>query len=205
MKSGSTAPTRTFSIDILEKLNIKTLLLDEETGQIWLPPGMQNRPGRDCQGMDRRASRQAARRENFHLRRQCRWRPVHDRSSGRAKRLGGCIRGPARSVKTLAILHVGPGAVATSSITKRAWRQGDRQQHHLIDPRSGEPAITDWLSVTVIAPQAATAEVFAKVLLIAGNDQAMDILDTESEIAFIAVDRQGSLWGSQNSKEYINV
>ena len=30
-----------FSIDILEKLNIKTLLLDEETGQIWLPPGMQ--------------------------------------------------------------------------------------------------------------------------------------------------------------------
>jgi thiamine biosynthesis lipoprotein len=194
-----------YTVGVLEKLNIKTLLLDEETGQIWLPPGMQIDLGGIAKGwIAERAARLLAEKTS----------PCAVNAGGDLFMIGlpegqsaweVALEDPRDPVKTLAILHVGPGAVATSSIIKRAWRQGDRQQHHLIDPRSGEPAITDWLSVTVIAPQAATAEVFAKVLLIAGNDQAMDILDSKSEIAFIAVDRQGSLWGSQNSKEYINV
>ena len=194
-----------FTVSVQEKLNFKTLLLDEETGLVWLPPGMQIDLGGIAKGWiaERAASLLA------------------EKTSSCAVNAGGdlfmiglpegqsaweiALEHPRDPDQTLAILRVGPGAVATSSIMKRAWRQGDRQQHHLIDPRSGEPAITDWLSVTVIAPQAATAEVFAKVLLIAGTEQAMDILASQDEIAFIAVDRQGRLWGSQNSKEYINV
>jgi thiamine biosynthesis lipoprotein len=194
-----------FTVSVQEKLNFKTLLLDEETGLVWLPPGMQIDLGGIAKGWiaERAASLLA------------------EKTSSCAVNAGGdlfmiglpegrsawevVLEDPRDPDQTLAILRVGPGAVATSSIMKRAWRQGDRQQHHLIDPRSGEPAITDWLSVTVIAPQAATAEVFAKVLLIAGTEQAMDILASQDEIAFIAVDRQGRLWGSQNSKEYINV
>jgi len=190
---------------VQEKLNIKTLLLDEETGQIWLPPGMQIDLGGIAKGwIAERAARLLAEKTS----------PCAVNAGGDLFMIGlpegqsaweVALEDPRDPAKTLAILHVGPGAVATSSIMKRVWRQGDSQQHHLIDPRSGEPAITDWLSVTVIAPQAATAEVYAKVLLIAGNDQSMDILASEGEIAFIAVDRQGRLWGSQNSMEYINV
>jgi thiamine biosynthesis lipoprotein len=106
---------------------------------------------------------------------------------------------------TLAVLKVGPGAVATSSVMKRSWQQDGKRQHHLIDPRSGEPAVTDWLSVTVITPRATTAEVYAKVLLLAGPLQAMEIISNHQEIAFIAVDRQGKLWGSKTSEEYMNV
>ena len=62
----------------------------------------------------------------------------------------------------LATLRVGPGAVATSSVTGRRWQQGSRTMHHLIDPRTQQPARTDWLSVTVVAPDIITAEVFAK-------------------------------------------
>ena len=195
-----------FTVSVQEKLNFKTLLLDEETGLVWLPPGMQIDLGGIAKGWiaERAASLLA------------------EKTSSCAVNAGGdlfmiglpegrsawevVLEDPRDPDQTLAILRVGPGAVATSSIMKRAWRQGDKQQHHLIDPRSGEPAITDWLSVTVIVPQAATAEVFAKVLLIAGTEQAMDdLLASQGEIAFIAVDRQGRLWGSQNSKEYINV
>jgi FAD:protein FMN transferase len=106
---------------------------------------------------------------------------------------------------TLAVLKVGPGAVATSSITKRSWQRGDKRQHHLIDPRSGEPAVTDWLSVTVIDPQVTTAEVYAKVLLIAGPTYAMDLLSKNGGVAFIAVDHQGKLWGSTASQEFMDV
>jgi thiamine biosynthesis lipoprotein len=114
------------------------------------------------------------------------------------------IEDPGDASATLGILSVGPGAVATSSITKRRWQQGDRMQHHLIDPRLGAPAETDWLAVTVIAPHTTTAEVFAKTLLIAGSREAQDITARRGDIAFIAVDRAGKLWGSQNSMEYLN-
>jgi len=91
----------------------------------------------------------------------------------------------------LIALEVGPGAVATSSVVKRAWMQGARQRHHLIDPRTGEPAATDWLSVTVLAPHAHLAEVFAKALLIAGPDEASQIAGGNEQIAYLAADAAG--------------
>ncbi len=103
----------------------------------------------------------------------------------------------------LTVLRSVPGAVATSSITKRRWRQGNREQHHVIDPRTGAPAVTDWLSVTVYAPHAVTAEVFAKALLIAGSYRYERIALGRSEIAFIAADRLGRLWGSSNAAELL--
>jgi thiamine biosynthesis lipoprotein len=111
------------------------------------------------------------------------------------------LEDPHNPEKNLAVLQVRPGAVATSSTVKRSWLQGGRRQHHLIDPRSGEPAVTDWLSVTVYAPQAAMAEVFAKALLIAGADQAAELIEGNQQLAYIAVDQLGSLWGSPNSQE----
>jgi thiamine biosynthesis lipoprotein len=115
------------------------------------------------------------------------------------------LEDPRDEKAVLGTLHVGPGAVATSSITKRRWQQGDRARHHLIDPRRGEPAETDWLSVTVVAPHAAIAEVFAKSLLIAGSREAASLARVRHDIVFIAVDQAGKLWGSNNAKELLDV
>lgn len=105
--------------------------------------------------------------------------------------------------RDLAMLKVGPGAVATSSITKRRWKQGDQMQHHLIDPRTGKPAVTDWLSVTVVSPSAAEAEVYAKALLILGSAEARSIDLSKKDIIYIAVDNSGKLWGSSRSEEIL--
>lgn len=51
-------------------------------------------------------------------------------------------------------------AVATTSRAKRHW--GDGTRHHLIDPRTGAPAATDTVAVTVTAPEAWQAETQAK-------------------------------------------
>lgn len=107
--------------------------------------------------------------------------------------------------KTLNILKVGPGAVATSTTTRRRWVQDGRSQHHIIDPRTGQPAETDFISVTVMAPKLTQAEVFAKALLICGSGQAIRLVANHPEINFIAVDTQGNLLGSPNSKEIIDV
>jgi thiamine biosynthesis lipoprotein len=111
------------------------------------------------------------------------------------------LENPHHPEQNLARLTVRPGVVATSSTVKRSWQQGGLRRHHLIDPRTGQPAVSNWLSVTVYAPQAVTAEVFAKALLIAGPDRAAGLLDGIRDIAYIAVDGQEKLWGSQNSQE----
>ncbi len=115
------------------------------------------------------------------------------------------LEDPSDSERALAILRTGPGAVATSAITRRRWQVGERTMHHLIDPRRGAPAETDWLSVTVIAPHATVAEVYAKALLIAGSREAGQVAAKRTDIAYIAVDAAGQLWGSANSREYMDV
>ncbi len=65
------------------------------------------------------------------------------------------------------------GAVCTSSRLKRRWQAGAREFHHLLDPRTGEPAVTDLVSVSACSSTAAWAEVAAKVVLIKGSADAV--------------------------------
>jgi len=114
------------------------------------------------------------------------------------------LEDPRNADRILTSLNVPPGALTTSSIMKRKWKQGETSRHHLIDPRTGEPAETDWLSVTVIAPHADMAEVFAKALLIAGPHEADMLAQNAPEISYLAVDREGNIWGSLESLEFVN-
>jgi FAD:protein FMN transferase len=70
-------------------------------------------------------------------------------------------------------LQLESGAIATSGRDRRRWRRGGEEQHHLIDPATGAPARTDLLRVTVVAPDAVQAEVWAKALLLAGEAEAV--------------------------------
>jgi thiamine biosynthesis lipoprotein len=114
------------------------------------------------------------------------------------------LEDPLNANWSLTRLNVPPGALTTSSVVKRKWMQGDTPRHHLIDPRTGLPAETDWLSVTVIAPHTDMAEVFAKALLIAGPQEAEQVAHNAPEISYLAVDHGGKIWGSLESLELIN-
>ena len=112
------------------------------------------------------------------------------------------LEDPRNPGEILANLNLPSGGLATSSITKRTWKQGEKMRHHLIDPRSGEPAQTEWLSVTVIAAHTTQCEAFAKALLIAGPGEA-PIIAQNMQIAYLAVDHEGNILGTQNCLEYI--
>ncbi|MHC1782637.1 MAG: FAD:protein FMN transferase [Anaerolineaceae bacterium] len=114
------------------------------------------------------------------------------------------LEDPCNPASILAVLKLPPGAVATSSVTKRRWTQAGQVRHHLIDPRTAFPAESDWLCVTAIAETLAEAEVYAKALLIGGSDESTQIAAEDQGVEFIAVNQQGKLWGSKNSKEYIH-
>lgn len=69
------------------------------------------------------------------------------------------------------------GAVATSGLNVRLWRQpGGGYAHHLIDPSTGEPAWTGLIGATARAPTALEADALAKAALLSGPAGARELL-----------------------------
>lgn len=83
------------------------------------------------------------------------------------------------------VLLLNRGGVATSGRDYRRWknRKSDPWQHHIIDPRTREPAQTDVLSVTVVAPTILAAEMAAKIVLIEGSQRGLAWLEAHSTLA----------------------
>jgi FAD:protein FMN transferase len=106
------------------------------------------------------------------------------------------------TVKT--VITMGSGGLATSGAADRWWYRAGERQHHLLDPRAGQPARlwidsddttddpTDGSSeprpvmlaaATALAPTAAHAEVAAKVALLRGYPAAVEVVDAAWEAA----------------------
>jgi thiamine biosynthesis lipoprotein len=70
-------------------------------------------------------------------------------------------------------LSLADGAVATSGVARRAWRDADGgTAHHLLDPATGKPARSGLVAVTALAPTALEAETLAKTALLGGAGRA---------------------------------
>lgn len=89
------------------------------------------------------------------------------------------VRGvPAQGTWPVAIdesltLGLDRGGLATSGRDRRRWRRDGVEAHHLIDPATGRPAVTDILRVTAIGSDAVDAEVLAKTLFLGGSGAAI--------------------------------
>jgi len=64
------------------------------------------------------------------------------------------------------------GGLATSSTAGRKWRTPDGIAHHIIDPRTGEPANGPWRTATVWARSAVDANTASTAAIILGEDAA---------------------------------
>lgn len=109
---------------------------------------------------------------------------------GEAPEVGGWTIGIDHPWSTRPIANVGidDGAVATSTTLRRRWTVGGNERHHLIDPRTGEPADTDLNLVSVIAGSAWAAEVLAKAVLIRGSAHPFDLVEGSGAEALIVHD-----------------
>lgn len=120
-------------------------------------------------------------------------------------RAGTATTGP------LAVIAIADGAAATSSVAVHRWRialdgsgsttspvgrsvgpSPDREVHHLVDPRTGEPGGSGLLAVTVVGPDPAWAEVWSKTLFLAGRSGIADAARSRGLAAWW-VDETGAL------------
>ena len=91
-------------------------------------------------------------------------------------------------------------SMATSSVVKRSWHDPKHgAAHHIIDPRTGAPAMSDLLQVTVLARDLAVAEQYAKCLIVLGSASGFPwIADRRPDIAYIGVQQDGQIRVSDN-------
>jgi len=113
------------------------------------------------------------------------------------------LEDPLQPERTLTTLKVNPGAVATSSVTKRSWKQDGIQRHHLIDPRTGRPGGQGMAAVTVVHPDPAWAEVWSKSLFLTGRGGIRHEADAR-DLAALWVDEAGVVGSSRAMKPLIS-
>ena len=73
-------------------------------------------------------------------------------------------------------------AVATSGNYRNYFEEDGVRYTHILDPRTGRPERTNLLSVTVLAPDCATADAYATAFMVLGYDRSAQIVKQHSEL-----------------------
>ena len=73
-------------------------------------------------------------------------------------------------------------AVATSGNYRNYFEEEGVRYTHILDPRTGKPERTNLLSVTVIAPDCATADAYATAFMVLGYDRSSEIVQKNPEL-----------------------
>lgn len=102
------------------------------------------------------------------------------------------IEDPLRATAIIATLGVSAGGVATSSTRSRRWIHRGIEQHHVIDPETGEPSATDVASITVVANAGWLAEAHATAAMLRGAEGALVYLG-ERRLTGVVVDLDGTI------------
>ena len=97
--------------------------------------------------------------------------------------------------KPAATISLRGGAVATTSRMRRAWGPESDRRHHLIDPSTGQPAVSGLASATVVAAEAWHAEVVAKAAFLAGVSEGLFVLASTGTDGLL-VDDHGTVYPS---------
>lgn len=92
-----------------------------------------------------------------------------DLAVGGSRREGWCVQIAEREGGLGQRVLLRGGGMATSTTTVRTWQQDGRSVHHLIDPRTGEPADGPWRTVTVAASSAYAANVASTAAIVLGS------------------------------------
>lgn len=87
------------------------------------------------------------------------------------------VEDPLDPRRDIAVLHLPAGGIATSTARHGRWLTPEGPAPHVIDPASGAFVTSNVVSVTVVAEDAATAEMVATAALVAGREDGLALID----------------------------
>jgi FAD:protein FMN transferase len=113
------------------------------------------------------------------------------------------VSNPFETGTDLEVLHLKRCGIASSGKDRRNWSRNGLMHHHIINPMTGQPAETDLLRVTVVAPTVMEAEAAAKAAFILGREKGMAWIEADSALAGLFILDNGEVLYSQRMQEYL--
>ena len=111
------------------------------------------------------------------------------RGYGRDWRVG--VQHPRLPGALAAALRPGMLGVATSGDYEQFFEEGGERYHHLLDPRTGEPA-RGCQSVTVLAATCALADALATAVFVMGPDAGLDLVERLENVECLIIATDGA-------------
>lgn len=92
---------------------------------------------------------------------------------------------------SIGVLALGEGFVSTSGSYEKTFEQDGVSYHHLLDPKTGYPAQTGLVSVTVVSDSGALSDCLATACFVLGYEESLPLLeDFSAEAVFIDENKQ---------------
>lgn len=121
---------------------------------------------------------------------------------GTKKEVGIQNPGSSRSAgaKVVGTLQIRDEAVVTSGSYEQFCRINGRNYHHIIDPRTGAPAASGLVAVTLVGTNAMELDALATGCFILGVEKSMPILQKRG-IGAIFIDEGGAIWMTEGLRQ----
>ncbi len=125
---------------------------------------------------------------------------VGTKPDGNAWKVG--IQDPEDSSKLVGMVSVADKAVVTSGGYERYFEDDDGNIYwHILDPKTGYPAQSDIISVTVIGSDGTICDALSTSLFVMGTEGASAYLKNHSELGAVIVSRDRKLYITENIRD----
>lgn len=122
---------------------------------------------------------------------------IGEKPDGSPFRIG--IQEPfAETGKTLKTIEIRDTSVVTSGIYERCFYEDNVLYHHILDTTTGYPIDNELAGVTIICPSSSKADALSTACLCLGPEEGRKLLDTEKDVAYLLVMRDGTQYTSEN-------
>ena len=91
--------------------------------------------------------------------------------------------------------------VATSGDYERYFEEAGVRYHHLLDSKTGYPAESDLISVSIFSANGDLADALSTATFVLGKEQGEALLMTYDTIDYLLIDRDFNLWASELVRE----
>lgn len=126
------------------------------------------------------------------------------RPDGKDYRIG--IRDPLGSRgETAAVVQLSGTSVVTSGVYERYFEEGGVTYHHIFDPKTGYPADSGLLSVTVICENSMKADGFSTALFVMGLGNGLKFANKQPDIQAIFITEDRKIYVTDGLRESIEI
>jgi len=107
--------------------------------------------------------------------------------------------------KYIAVLEVIDETLVTSGAYERFLEVEGQVYHHILDPTTGYPAVTDLLSVTIMTTKSIDADALSTSVFILGREAGWELINRLPGIEAVIIDTDQRVWATDGVRNRLTV